>query len=106
MVQVVHITERYMEALTSSQPLIMDSRERRAYAQNGANEGEPLFDVIHENDPILAPAGQFGLYVALGDRVVDPGYREADERRPTSKSVRDRSASISGYIVPRVWSIG
>lgn len=105
-VQVVHITRRFMESLAATQPLVMDSRERRAYAQNDTNDGEPLFDVIHENDPILAPPGNFALYVALGDRVVDPGYREADERKPTAKSVRDRSATLEGYIVPRVWGIG
>lgn len=106
--EVTEIEHKFMEAIASGQPLVLDSTVSppRTYARDGVNEGVPLFSAIHENEAILVPPKESVVVFALGDRQVDPGYKDdVDERGPLSKSVQSRSAVIGGFVIPRVWGV-
>lgn len=104
-INVTSIELRFIEAITSSQPAVLDSIERRAYARDGSEEGLPLFPLVHENQPLLAPVGDTVVVLSLLDRVGDPGYRDADERLPLAKSELGRTVTVTGWLTPREWPL-
>lgn len=105
-VHVLEFEHRFIEAFTIDQPLVIDPWLRRAYGSDGTGTTElPKFSAIHENDPPLSPPGPQVWTFALGDRVVDPGYKDADERTPLARSELDREAEVTLILTPRRFGI-
>lgn len=102
-VDIIGATLRFMEAFTADAPLVLNTVDRVVYVRDGVHDGAPLFGAIHENEPLMAPPGNFVTVMGLIDRAVDPGYKEIDEREPVGRSVSGRSADITVKITPRRW---
>lgn len=99
-VRIESVEHRFLEGITSSTALVLDSMIRRAFVMDSATEGT-LFSVMHENELPLCPPGEQVWVNMLHDIATDPGYQDVDKREPVMRSVGDRAASVLIKIWPR-----
>lgn len=98
-IHVLDLTHRWQQAVTSADPVVIDSFDRRAYVENS---GVPSWPIVHENEVPMLPPGDSVIIVTALDVFTNQGYLDIDEREPTPKVVRDRAGSVTADIYPRV----
>lgn len=98
-IQIAYLIHSFVQGITDEMRLEIDSFNRRTVVESNDVR---RFDVLLENDPPMAPPGDFGLVVIAGYLPVDAGYKDIDERYAMARSIVGATSTVSVDIWPRV----
>lgn len=96
--QIHDFTHKFLQTVTSSNSIIIDSLNRRAYVETSTAAAFPL---VMEGEWPMAPPGGSRWVFQIIDAPTDPGYMDLDEREVVGKSVLARAASVQIDTSPR-----